>query len=234
MTGQKVRLLSVDWDYFFPDPIKDPLVSCLPPFADCHERATQQWLFHGRRCIDRIGDIPMTSGDEGGFWQRFQIFPAALLFIGQEHRFAAHPDVMSGVSEVWNFDAHADAGGYESGADVDGTWLTRYASTVAKHVRYPSWKTWAFDDEPQPAIEVDRQIDDGKPIPWVFDRIFICRGDNLTPPWIDQAFLGFLKRCPIGAVRTRRSPLPDRAAMTDALMRQLTFYRDRPRYGIGR
>jgi hypothetical protein len=143
MAEQCLRLLSVDWDYFFPDPIR------VPPFLlpvlragrpDSEATLLKTWLFRAGMYLEQAKRIPETSGDEAGFWSRFTFSPDSSLFTAESHRFAAEPEVMDGVSEIWNFDAHHDAGYEDMPNDKcdDGNWLMAYSGTVERHVRYPS------------------------------------------------------------------------------------------------
>src|SRR5260370_16166556 len=158
-----MRLLSVDWDYFFPDPIGGPPIA-LPVFVqgkcDVEETLFKTWLARAEMYLGIAEALPQTSGEEYGFWRRFTFTSGCILFVVEHHRHAAH-DVREDISEVWNFDAHYDAGGYE---DVpvdqygDGNWLMAYGGEVDRHVRYPSWKTSVFEEELATLIEVDRRV----------------------------------------------------------------------------
>lgn len=70
-----MRLLSVDWDYFFPDPIGGPMFYAGQPFADPKEMAFRVWLFRSKQYIARSATLPVTSGDENHFWERFRFAP---------------------------------------------------------------------------------------------------------------------------------------------------------------
>lgn len=213
-----MRLLSVDWDYFFPDPIGGPMFYAGRPVADPKEMAFRVWLFRSKLYIERSATLPVTSGDENHFWERFCFAPDCRLFVAQCHRDCAHPAIIQGVSELWNFDAHHDAG-YEDlprGSFSDENWMMAYPSQVPKYVRYPRWKHNAFDIEPPTHIPVDRAIDDGAAIEAPFDVVFLCRTDNLVPPWLDSNFERFAESCPVKGPRSRR-PLTVRREIVDRL-----------------
>lgn len=171
------------------------------------------------------GQIPETSGEEAGFWGRFTFSLESSLFTAEFHCFAAHPEVMADVSEVWNFDAHHDAG-YESAPDGkhdDGSWLMAYGHDVEKHVRYPSWKQGVFEEEPTTLIEVDRQFDDGGQMERSLDRVFICRSGKWVPPWIDDAYREFVASCPVALVRSW--PLIPRESIVEHLKSEIERWR---------
>lgn len=221
MAGRSLRLLSIDWDYFFPDPIGGPPVF-LQVFraAKLDPQATllKTWRARIDMYLASGKHIPETSGQEAGFWKRFTFAPESSLFTAESHHFAADPKGRDNVSEIWNFDAHHDAG-YEDAPDGkydDGNWLMAYPRDVEKHVRYPSWKHWVFEEEPRTLTEVHRQFDDGKQIEGDFDRVFICRSGEWVPPWIDDTYREFVASCPMPA--THSWPLMPRESVA-ALLR---------------
>jgi hypothetical protein len=53
-------------------------------------------------------------------------------------------------------------------------------------------------DEPNPSLKnVDRQVDDDKPVDVIFDRIFIARSGAWVPPWLDDKWEQFIQDCPV-------------------------------------
>jgi len=196
-----MRLLSVDWDYFFPDPFGGgmPLTPVLSE-GKYYWQATllKKWRLQ-LKCYIKAGDIPRTSRAENAFWGRFRFSPTCRLFVAETHDRAGDDRVKDGITEVWNFDAHHDCGGYDRFNDearlTSGNCLLGY-DNVEKHVRYPPWKRDVFDLEPIPAIDVDRAFDDEHAIEQAFDRIFVCRTEDMVAPWIDREFREFIEACP--------------------------------------
>jgi len=196
-----MRLLSVDWDFFFVDPIGGP-PTWVPEFKDgkidFEETQFKSWLSRATTWTKNGARLPETSGEEREFWARFRFAAECSLFTAEDHRFAAEPVVTENITEVWNFDAHHDAGYERQPGEgyADENWLMAYADNVTKYVRYPRWKKSAFDLEPHPLIEVNRKFDDGLRSERVFDRVFICRSHGFVPPWLDADYRDFVNSCP--------------------------------------
>jgi hypothetical protein len=214
-------LLSIDWDYFFPDPIGGPMFYAGPPVADLEEMEFRIWLNRSKLYVEGARAIPEASGEEERFWERFRFAPECRLFVAQSHRYCAHPDVRDSITELWNFDAHHDAGYEDQPGEKssDENWIMAYAPEVLKYVRYPQWKVNAFDLEPTTLVPVERAFDDGGSIDVVFDVVFVCRTDNLVPPWLDNHFEIFVERCPASGPR-RRWPLPVRRRIVERLKKE--------------
>jgi hypothetical protein len=213
-----LRLLSIDWDYFFPDPIGGPMFYTGPPVADPEEMQFRSWRNRLKLYVEQAGTIPATSGEEDSFWEQFRFNHECRLFVAQFHRCCAHPEVRNGVSELWSFDAHHDAGYEDLPKDSfsDENWMMAYTAEVLKHVRYPQWKTHAFEMEPTTLVPVDRAFYDGGAIDVAFDVVFLCRTDDLVPPWLDDRFEHFVASCPANGP-CRRWPLAVRRRVVDRL-----------------
>jgi hypothetical protein len=209
-----MRLLSVDWDYFVPS-IDQAFVgasgSVRVPYAlgggEVFPDPLLDALWDGRAAalLEAGYSLPGTSGEEERFWRRFQIDPAGRLYYADSHAQAAHAAVRTGVTEVWNFDAHHDCG-YEGAADdpirqgwvACANWMCAYALGGATlHVRYPSWRHDALIREVPPLSGVDRGIDDDRPTDLQFDIVFVARSSAWTPPWLDEQFETFLASAPV-------------------------------------
>lgn len=240
-----MNLLSIDFDFFFPEPNSGQEIQLYdwghketPMFInDLWEIRASGFLRHGL-------PLPMTTGEEVGFWDQFQFTKNAKLYVSESHAFAAIRDLSKrfkgnakGPHSIWSFDAHHDLGYKENAAatifkgEVQcGDWLLFYAlTTQAKiHVRYPSWKTWAFEYESDyapgfnhKALDVDIQIVDDhntKEMP-IFDAVFVCRSGAWVPSWCDEAFFSFLSTWPVatdwievGPVELAQRPFNEEAA----------------------
>jgi hypothetical protein len=222
-TNTKI-LLSVDWDFFFPEP---------DPSTD-----TKQWLLYDwghneqnpilrseqlweTRAISFMADglqLPMTSGEENTFWQRFKFAHNAHITIAESH--CKIP--MNRVKEIWNFDAHHDA--YTGISEIINkkvydceNWATVAVvknGIVVKTV-YPKWKAWMLKDKPETLMQT--MVDDATLQLPVFDEVFLCKSGSWTPTWIEDKFWKFANafphRFPNQVVRI--SPLEERKYSQD-------------------
>ncbi|GAA6736091.1 hypothetical protein [Thermus oshimai] len=216
-----MRLLVVDFDYFFPLPqsLEDPLA---PLFAWAHFETPYHLgeVWEGRALAFLLRGLPLPEarGWEG-FWDRFSFAPGARLFYTDSNALAFHPRVREGVEEVVLFDAHHDAGyrplGEEPACD---DWMVFYARQgVALKVFYPPWRDPAH--EPEPQVPLERALDPGGRVEGVFHRAFLCRSGAWVPPWADGAFFRFLEAAPLS--REALEPLSPRPFDLKALKRRV-------------
>ncbi len=198
-----MNLLSVDWDYFVPSIDGEFALGAAEGFSD--DMVDALWDARAAQLLAGGRALPGTSGDEEGFWDRFALRPPAALFYADSHAQAAHPALRHQYAQVWNFDAHHDAG-YE-GALEDvfrlgwvgcANWMCYYhLQGAALHVRYPGWRGGAMVRELGPLCGVDRAVDDWAEVPVVFDAVFVARSGALTPPWLDDGFDRFIRSAPV-------------------------------------
>ncbi len=216
-----MRLLVVDFDYFFPVPQRreDPLA---PLFAWAHFETPyhlgEAWEGRALAFLLRGLPLPEARGWEG-FWERFSFAPGARLFYADSNALAFHPRVREGVEEVVLFDAHHDAGyrplGEEPACD---DWMVFYAQQgVALKVFYPPWRDPA--QEPEPQVPLERALDPGGRVEGVFHRAFLCRSGAWVPPWADGAFFRFLEAAPLS--KETLEPLSPRPFDLKALKRRV-------------
>jgi len=212
----RVKLLVVDWDYFFPDKMgsgdRDEYM------YDWGHKETkffidQVWESRASNFFMRDLELPGTSGEEEDFWQRVSFNPGATLYYGDSNAWAASEKVSDKVTEVLLLDAHHDSG-YRgqlffpdlkrmarAGWWTCDDWMVYYACQGAQlTVRYPRWKTWAMRVEDSVGLGglVDRGFDDGAPIEGV-DRVYVCRSGAWVPPWLDHKFIEFVNRPSVAA-----------------------------------
>ncbi|RTG92017.1 hypothetical protein [Thermus scotoductus] len=197
-----MRLLVVDFDYFFPVP-QDPQDPLAFLYSWAHFETPyylgEVWEERALAFLLRGLPLPQARGWEG-FWERFAFAPEARLYYADSNALAFHSDVHQGVREVMLFDAHHDAGyrplGVEPACD---DWMVYYARQGARlRVFYPSWRDPSL--EPVPAVPVERVKDPGGPVEGVFHRVFLCRSGAWVPPWADEAFFSFLEAAPLPKV----------------------------------
>jgi len=220
------NLLSVDWDYFFPNPIasttmykrNDVLLYDWGQVENAwHIGSPELWM---PRAVGFLGnDLPLPRcASYKGFWNRFDIEPGTRLVVAESHSQAANslPGRGRAWADVWNYDAHHDCGYQdEQWADaLDWTeascenWMITHALRGSKlHVRYPKWKGDGTEVEKAPAVPVDRKSDPGGPVKRTFQGAFLCRSGAWVPPWNDDQFEEFVASYP-GPVE--RLPLVER------------------------
>lgn len=205
-------MLAVDFDFFFPEPYGTETLGELWPLYDwAHSEALNAigdflWIDRAAGFLRNNLPLPEVQVDPT-FWQRFTFNDAAVGWATDSNMHAWNPDL--GVDNVWLFDAHHDSG-YHPGAlssVVDANriscedWMLVYYLTGAElHVRYPVWKTGAFNIEPEPEVPVDRQFDDPAESLPRFDAVHVCRSGAWTPPWGDDKFEAFVAACPVPLV----------------------------------
>ena len=158
-----MRLLVVDFDYFFPVP-QDPRDPLAPLFAWAHFETPyyllEAWEERALAFLLRGLSLPEARGWEG-FWGRFAFAREAVLYYAESNALAFHPEVRRGVEEVVLFDAHHDAGyrplGEEPACD---DWMVFYHRLGARlRVYYPPWRDASL--EPEPKVPVAREVDPG-------------------------------------------------------------------------
>lgn len=189
-------LLSVDWDFFFPNPLDGGKCSgeeaLLYDWGHRESRFFVETIWPIRAAGFERAGRPLPVVEEGwrSFWSRFTFAPRVKLFVAESHSFAADRRVKRGVTGVLNFDAHHDCGYSERWpAELDcGNWMLAY--DCPKQVRYPRWRVGA---EGKPLVPVDLVKDDGSPIRAPIGRVFVCRSGAWVPPWCDTDFECFVQ-----------------------------------------
>jgi hypothetical protein len=243
-----MRLLSVDFDYFFPTRDHDPKQWQLWDWGrnEMFNRTLQDFLWLERAAGFRSAglDLPKTTGLEKTFWQRFRFAPWARLYVSDSHSQAASEEIMRGVTEVWNYDAHHDAGynGAESLLKVLNQeqvscedWMIAYHmrdSDMPLHVVYPSWRGDIHEEE-KPGIAVKRHLDNNLPVAKMFDRVHIALSSSFCPPWVDKDFFEFVAASPVpdpiwmeGSIREPRGWSEEQAAELARIFDQARFEMD--------
>ncbi|WP_243093897.1 hypothetical protein [Thermus thalpophilus] len=194
-----MRLLVVDFDYFFPVP-QDPRHPEAHLYAWAHFETPyylqEAWEARALAFLLRGLPLPQAQGWKG-FWERFNFTSGARLFYADSNALAFHPRVREGVEEVVLFDAHHDAGyrllGEEPACD---DWMVFYARAGARlAVYYPPWRNPSL--EPEPQVPLARALDPGGKVAGVFHRVFLCRSGAWVPPWVDPSFFAFLEAAPL-------------------------------------
>jgi hypothetical protein len=208
-----MRLLSIDFDFFFPlpDDRREQFT-----FYDWAQRDSMLfgsetlWYMRAEGFLLFNKPLPMTSGEEIGFWNSFKLAPGAKLFLADSHVYAYDRPVREALepiyqSEVVNFDAHHDCGYGTSIAKLlqnkrvtCDNWMMGYSALGAKvRVVYPEWRRHSIADS-DPSRRVRRATHKaGQRYSAVFDHVFICRSGAWVPTWIESCFWNFVRECPI-------------------------------------
>lgn len=220
-----MKLLVVDWDFFFPDPN-------LMPFPEDEEERVERaltvlslydwghsehmlfmsqgvWAHRASAFMHRGVELPQMNEQKDYFWSRFRIKPRAQLFFADSNMHAANQRVSRNVDEVWLYDAHHDSGYkadsfqtvFETQKVTCEDWMVGYKLFGAElHYRYPQWAAADAIGQPeskqmQDAVDIAQDDDSDNPV--VFDRVFVCRSGSWVPTWCDQQFLNFIAEAPV-------------------------------------
>lgn len=217
-----MRLLTIDWDYFFPNALENGEGGQMMWLMDWGHQENELFLspmiWDGRgAAFLRAGlGLPRTSGREAGWWGQFRFMPGAELWVTDSHSLAGTPEVIEGVTQVWSFDAHHDLGYRDRDQRKPGDWFEcgswLQACTedlgVRAHVRYPLWKTAAFEtDRPPEGYDVKFHYA-GERMPR-FDRVHVCRSGAWTPTWLDEEFVDFVRAADLPIRRPEARDIAD-------------------------
>jgi hypothetical protein len=215
MLEDRVNLLVVDFDYFFPvvERITEKSTEHeLLLFSLCdwaHKEApffiNAVWQIRAEGFIRNDLPLPRTNGEQHDFWNRFRFSEDAMCFYADSNVCALDIPDAECVETVWLYDAHHDCGYGRRLSDIEKTrnvtcedWMVAYWLNGAQlHMRYPQWRAYALDAEPKPAVKLDRAVDDGSTPDVTFDQVFVCRSGAWVPSWLDEEFLDFVADSPM-------------------------------------
>lgn len=192
-----MNLLSIDWDYFFPNISEYDWQMNENKFIYYELIWHIRWSTHNIKGTKIAKDaFHINNNLLNDFWEKVleQSFPIILYCTD------AHTDIKRVFQEfphetfnVWNFDQHHDLG--YSGNDPNlldcGNWADYFKDKIDTYnLVYPSWRLKKGEDiDFDPAIKVHYKIPSALP---KFDVIFICRSSPFTPPWNDKQWLNFI------------------------------------------
>lgn len=204
------RLLSIDWDFFFPNPEAGSKEGEIQLFDWGHSEnnpfMSSPFIWHIRaEGFLRHGfDLPRCVGWEN-FWSRFKFKPRTLIFVAESHSQAA--GLSKHFDEVVNFDAHHDLGYGKQGMEdaekgqIDcANWLLYYALCGARvDVVLPPWQENWRENFPEHLpkgqhLDINYSQDKGLPDDEPFDAVFVCRSGSWTPTWCDEDFEEFIRQ----------------------------------------
>jgi hypothetical protein len=215
--SEGIKMLIVDWDYFFPvkhsgheGPLYDwghseeGVVAALAMSGEL-------WTIRAAGFLQNGLPLPGTSGEETNFWNRFVFSPETKLSIAESNAMAFDAEMASKVNELWLYDAHHDSGYSapiskiaERGFLTCEDWMIGYWSAGLPphkmHMRYPGWNSNALLKEPRPKIPaLDRRVDNKYPVTETINHVFVCRSSSWVPSWLDPYFTDFVLSCPVNA-----------------------------------
>jgi hypothetical protein len=194
-----LNVLSVDWDYFFPDPFwydwghkEDPI------FLEFlwQMRATNRNL---KTRVWAVDEMRVDRKRRHNFWKK--VCPdshIAVLYVTESHK--EMYDLLKAFEfakvSVWNFDAHHDLS-YQNrvSRECDNwAWFAMQEGLMKEyHVIYPEWRLEGRKNGeggfPIDPTSVHYEIPAELPS---FDLVYICRSSAWTPSWADDAWLRFV------------------------------------------
>ena len=209
---KKTRILSVDWDYFFPD-------NHIYDWG--HGETTHQNLlygqiiwplrYHNRSIYDPHNEDLKASKHYWpsevllkNFWQKtVKSCPAVIILADSHLRLAEH--VFSTIGEhvtekfyfdqIDNYDAHHDYGYHKSKNDlVDcGNWarvLVQKGYVKQYKLYYPPWRREMEEGHKHECVRKAKYTIQRKPQDYAI--IFVCQSRSWTPPWADNRFTFFV------------------------------------------
>jgi hypothetical protein len=194
-----VNILSVDWDYFFPD-IDGYDWGHHEESALLYEtiwslRAGNRDMSGKNRAVDHIRP---DKSKLDGFWNRIQTvkMPPMFMAVCESHKslyewIEANRGCIKNV-EITNFDAHHDFGyGHKTELNC-GNWA--YHAMKKKlikkyHLVYPEWRK----EHPEAMTNKPTSVHYGSisPVEY-YAGIFICRSSCWTPTWADDEWVKFI------------------------------------------
>ncbi len=193
-----MRLLVVDFDYFFPVP-QDPGDPLAPLFAWAHFETPyyllEAWEERALAFLLRGLPLPEARGWQG-FWGRFAFAPGAVLYYAESNALAFHPEVRRG----WRRWCSLTPTTMRATAPWGGPRLRRLDGLLPPPGGpppglLPPWRDPSL--EPEPQVPVARAVDPGGRVPGEFHRVFLCRSGAWVPPWADPGFFALLEEAPL-------------------------------------
>lgn len=195
------KLLSVDWDFFFPD-----LFHYDWSFSECPLYINGLWHFRAGNHNLKTKEIAIEAVRPNeallrGFWEKIidthKCTPWKIV-ISESHLDIVHLLKMYPDCDVLNFDSHHDLGYDDKTKDIiDCSNWAAYglALGLINHyrLRYPPWRKEHAEDCPAEVKNLVKMAEYGLPkFVREIDIIFVCRSGAWTPPWSDDKWLEFI------------------------------------------
>lgn len=185
-----MKILSVDWDFFFP---------CLDGFdwgMNEDNNILQEFIWHVRYSDKDIitGKYAYQVEPDYQVLNRFWGNVLNDSEIKQVVITESHSDIRHFLYEgcqVYNFDAHHDFG-YKDDDEEElncGNWA-KHENIYSYEIIYPSWRKEVKEINLKPIVDF-KFYDDYQP-KVKYDLVFICRSSCWTPSWHDVYWLNFI------------------------------------------
>lgn len=197
-----MNVLSVDWDYFFPN-------SGAYDWGFCESHPFMMEMVWGHRVASRNMRHPersavteMRARGFEGFWEKIQFSNEPMLVIAESHK-ELHMvlDQYIRADSVINFDAHHDIAYRSNKGALDcGSWASHaFKDKLFKKYElvYPEWRKEQpesnniFTFAPK-KLQENTKVHYGMPNLPKFGAVFICRSSSWTPSWCDDKWLEFI------------------------------------------
>jgi hypothetical protein len=197
------RILSIDWDYFFPNGTN---------YDWGHK---ESYLFYEALWEIRVASIDIVTHEPmlenfipsvpNNFWNQILASIPETLYVADSHLqlYALVIEQLYETVEIDNLDAHHDCGYYENQWDNGkgyiecGNWceaLLKLHLCRKSRTFYPKWRK----NEPENNIKTkNTEVHYGLPNLNNYDIIFMCRSSCWTPPWYDNQFKELIDMCPV-------------------------------------
>jgi hypothetical protein len=191
-----MNILSVDWDYFYPDNFMfDWQMNEDNPIY--YETIWPiRYGSHNLKTNEMAKDYYMLNETYNRFWEKvLQNSDPIKLVISDSHTDMSFIfKLFKGKVNIWNFDQHNDLGyGSQNNRRLDcGNWVKYFWKRIKEyHLIYPEWRKHnpegnGFEGEYSVYYEIPDWLPD-------FDIVFICRSSPWTPSWYDDKWIKFIE-----------------------------------------
>ena len=183
-------LLTVDWDFFMVE----------KPEWDLGHRESLLFLTVLWGARGGLAEEMRLTGDERGFWDRLGLGRRRTLWVSESHCFAH--SLTTGVDRVVTFDAHHDCWRGDAGKVTCENWLRTWLEGSRRRrvvwVR-PGWVDKglaAVPEDLEDRVEVVEGLEGLEGLELGLGgrvEVHVCRSGCWMPPWLDGAFLEFVR-----------------------------------------
>lgn len=196
-----INILSVDWDFFFPDTQQFDWQMNEERFLYYELIWPIRWTNSG--IFDRsikARRIMHPNPIAHQFWNglRGRISKWSKLVVVDSHADLKHfLDGLSSSFSIWNFDQHHDCGYGERNHKLNcGNWaqkLQEEKRITKYHQVYPEWRRIEVEPSAPPQWADVSYYGEEIPLPDKFQIVFVCRSSPWTPSWSDNLWIYFIE-----------------------------------------
>jgi hypothetical protein len=196
-----VKILSIDWDYFFSDQSNFDW-----------SMNENNFLYYDFIWSTRAGAWHMVTKEKAldvmvanqevlkGFWDKVCPHRPLSFIVAESHLMLFHYLKAMNLRNcsITNFDAHHDCGYHKNIKDIHcGNWV--YHGIKKKYIGdykliYPEWRVKS--PEPTPTFGAFTFGNLASVKPEEYDIVFVCRSSCWTPSWCDDEWLKFINARP--------------------------------------